>query len=170
MADLEKEFICFCSSAVQVRIFLPAARGVSTDGRAHGACGSRSLWVPADLSPRSGPAAWTSAAFLDDDTASPASRRLASAHAPPERGHLYFHHGLLGRSARSGPGACPRIRMGGARCGADGGFGGGFDSWEKSFENDLIKNIIPFPEGLERSIRWYTLPLHSTYTSGSEAL
>ena len=59
----------------------------------------RSLRVPADLGPRSGPAAWASAALalLDDVPASPASRRLASAHAALGTRHIL----ILGQAPRS---------------------------------------------------------------------
>jgi enterochelin esterase-like enzyme len=50
---------------------------------------------------------------------------------------------------RGAPGGAPGARIGAgapAGAGAGRGFGGGFDSWGKPFENDLIKDIIPYIE------------------------
>jgi enterochelin esterase-like enzyme len=59
--------------------------------------------------------------------------------APPgERGAL---GGVPGARSGAGAGAGAPAGAGGGR-----GFGGGFDSWGKPFENDLIKDIIPYIE------------------------
>jgi enterochelin esterase-like enzyme len=50
--------------------------------------------------------------------------------------------GMMG--ARRGAGAPGGSRAG--RSSGRGGFGSGFDSWDKPFENDLLKDIIPFIE------------------------
>jgi enterochelin esterase-like enzyme len=55
--------------------------------------------------------------------------------------------GMGARGAAGGAGRGPAPGAGpGAGAGAGRGFGGGFDSWGKPFENDLIKDIIPYIE------------------------
>ena len=57
---------------------------------------------------------------------------------------VVFPNGNADVTADAEPGA-RGAGMGGARGGA-GGRGGGFESWGKPFENDLIKDIIPYVE------------------------
>ena len=53
---------------------------------------------------------------------------------------------FAGEGAGVGPGALGAARGERGGGGGRGGFGGGFESWDKPFENDLFKDIIPFIE------------------------